>query len=226
MICPKDSRGEPMDRTIERKHLINMYADFAEFLAEVYGESCEIVLHEITHEGSSIVAIKNGHISNRIVGAENDDILKRKLYNSKDEKYVTNMFHKTVTGEHMKSNSFFIKDSVGELIGILCVNVELSSMIALNKLTEQFLSGFLNSSIEEIYSDENEETIEEYTFRTIKKIINQSEIPVERMNMEEKIDILRLLKEKGVFRIKGVVREVAKHLDVSETSIYRYLREI
>ncbi|MCG8482497.1 MAG: PAS domain-containing protein [Clostridia bacterium] len=223
----KSSWGEAMDRTMERKHLINMYMDFADFLSEVYGESCEIVLHEITEEGSSIVAIKNGHISNRTVGAEKDDIFIRKIGTFKGGKYATNMYHKTAQGGDMKSSSFFIKDSAGELIGILCVNVELTSMIALNKLTEKFLSGFLNCSLEDIYKvDEEEETIEEYTYRTIKKIINLSEIPVERMNMEEKIDILRLLKDKGVFRIKGVVREVAKHLDVSETSIYRYLREI
>lgn len=216
-----------MYKVIERKNLMNMFMTFVDFLSEAYGQNCEVVLHEITEKHSSIIAIKNGHISNRTVGIEKDDVLKKQIEISKGNSYSTNRLHKTIEGGDMKSNSFFIKDSSGELIGILCVNIDLSSIISLNKLTEKFLSEFMYSTSNDNNKVfEEEETIEEYTYRIMRKIIQHSEIPVDRMNMEEKIDILRLLKEKGVFRIKGVVREVAKQLDVSETSIYRYLREI
>lgn len=218
-----------MYKDIERKYLINMFMTFVDFLSEAYGQNCEIVLHEISEKSSSIIAIKNGHISNRTIGIEKDDVLKKQIEISKGNSYSTNRLHKTIEGGDMKSNSFFIKDSSGELIGILCVNIDLSSIITLNKLTEKFLSEFMNNTSNDSQNhivNEEEETIEEYTYRIMKKIIQQSEISVDRMNMEEKIDILRLLKEKGVFRIKGVVREVAKQLDVSETSIYRYLHEI
>lgn len=214
-----------MYKDIERKYLMNMFMTFIDFLSEIYGENCEIVLHEITEESSSIIAIKNGHISNRTIGIEKDDVLKKQIELSKGNSYSANRFHKTIEGGDMKSNSFFIKDSSGELIGIFCVNIDLSSIITLNKLTEKFISQFMGDTLND-NNNEEEESIEEYTYRIMKKIVHQSEIPVDRMNMEEKIDILRLLKEKGVFRIKGVVREVAKQLDVSETSIYRYLREI
>ncbi|WP_326910150.1 helix-turn-helix transcriptional regulator [Sedimentibacter sp. MB31-C6] len=216
-----------MFKNIERKYIMNIFMTFTDFLSEIYGENCEIVLHEITEEGSSIIAIKNGHISNRAIGIEKDDVLKKQIEISKGNSYSANRFHKTIEGGDMKSNSFFIKDSSGELIGILCVNIDLSSIITLNKITEKFLSEFMNNTLNNNHKvNEEEETIEEYTYRIMKKIVNQSDVPVDRMNMEEKIEILRLLKEKGVFRIKGVVREVAKQLDVSETSIYRYLREI
>lgn len=217
-----------MDKALEREYIINMYKRLVDFLAEVYGESCEVVLHEIKNNNSTIIAIKNGHISNRTVGKENDDIFKRKIkiYNNKN--YITNMYHKTANGGDMKTSSFFIKDSTGELIGTLCVNVEFSNMIQLHKLTEKFMADFLNikSTDEIVKTKEEEETIEQYTYRVIEKIIKEHEIPVERMNVDEKIEILRLLKNRGVFRIKGANRQVAKYLDVSETSIYRYLREI
>jgi predicted transcriptional regulator YheO len=215
-----------MYKEAERKNLMNMFMTLVDFLSEAYGQNCEVVLHEITESHSSIIAIKNGHISNRTVGIEKDDVLKKQIEISKGSSYSTNRLHKTIEGGDMKSNSFFIKDSSGELIGILCVNIDLSSIISLNKLTEKFLSDFMYNTSDDNHKVIEEESIEEYTYRIMRKIIQHSEIPVDRMNMEEKIDILRLLKEKGVFRIKGVVREVAKQLDVSETSIYRYLREI
>lgn len=127
----------------------------------------------------------------------------------------------------MKSNTFFIKDSSDELIGILCINFDMTIPIGARKYLEQLTSGF-NTSQNESNKKGNETTqsIKEFTLKIINDVIESSGIPVERMTPEERVNILKILKEKGVFRIKGAVREVAKHLMTSEASIYRYLKEL
>ncbi len=47
-----------------------------------------------------------------------------------------------------------------------------------------------------------------------------------RMTMDEKKYIVKKLEEKGVFRLKGVVAEVADCLEVSDQTVYRYLKEL
>lgn len=46
------------------------------------------------------------------------------------------------------------------------------------------------------------------------------------LNQKSKIKIIKNLQEKGIFRIKGAVFQVAKVLLISEPSIYRYLKII
>ena len=47
-----------------------------------------------------------------------------------------------------------------------------------------------------------------------------------RMTMDEKKQVVKKLEEKGIFRLKGVVAEVADSLEVSDQTVYRYLKEL
>jgi predicted transcriptional regulator YheO len=44
------------------------------------------------------------------------------------------------------------------------------------------------------------------------------------MTPEEKKELVDALNDRGVFLLKGVVSEVADRLEVSEQTIYRYLK--
>ncbi|MPN61335.1 hypothetical protein SDC9_209071 [bioreactor metagenome] len=81
----------------------------------------------------------------------------------------------------------------------------------------------MNNEIETEISDHS---IEEYTVEIIHNVITSSNIPADRMTPDEKTEILKKMKDKGVFRIKGAVREIARQLETSEPTIYRYLKTI
>ena len=49
---------------------------------------------------------------------------------------------------------------------------------------------------------------------------------VERLNVEEKIKVVKYLQEKGIFKVKGAIVLVAEKLAVSEPTIYRYLKKM
>jgi predicted transcriptional regulator YheO len=70
------------------------------------------------------------------------------------------------------------------------------------------------------------ESLEDLSTTSIEAIVNESGVAPERMSPEEKIEIVRQLNDKGVFLLKGEVSRVAKYLNVSDATIYRYLSKV
>ena len=67
---------------------------------------------------------------------------------------------------------------------------------------------------------------QELTINKIDTIINQFDVTPKRMTTEEKTEIIRALNDCGIFNIRGSVQEVADKLNMSEPSIYRYIKKI
>ncbi|NLK35543.1 MAG: hypothetical protein GX301_08925 [Gracilibacteraceae bacterium] len=138
--------------------------------------------------------------------------------------YSVNKQEMSYTGRSIKSNTYYIKDSTGVLIGILCINFDITAAQNAVKSLEEFMGTTKSSGFE---NDKNTSgSIKDFTIKIIEDIIRNSKIPTNRMTTKEKIEILKLLKQKEVFRIKAATRIVAKYLNSSETSIYRYLKEL
>lgn len=213
-----------MDKHDEIKIIMDSYLNIMEFLSKIYGSSCEIILHSIKGDKVSIVKIINGNISNREVGIEKNVIGYKHKEQFKDNDYIANNFYKSDNAVDIKSNTFYIKDSSGELIGMLCLNFDITASKDIKKILDEFLCNV--SSNEKLSSINPFNSIKDFTIKTIEEVIEQAKIPVERMTSKEKIDVLKKLSEKDVFRTKGAVRIVAKHLKTSETSLYRYLKEL
>ena len=68
--------------------LLRQYAKLVEFLGYALGPSYEIALHDLTDKDKSIVAIANGHVTGRDVGAPLSHaalgILRDKSYEKED----------------------------------------------------------------------------------------------------------------------------------------------
>lgn len=60
----------------------------------------------------------------------------------------------------------------------------------------------------------------------LNKAISQHDVAPERMQREERIEVVRELENAGFFLLKGGIAAAANHLDVSEPTIYRYLVEV
>lgn len=216
-----------MKKSDERKIILNSYLNLIKFLSQIYGANCEVVLHSIENDKVSIIAIENGEISDRKTGEEIREIGSRFKNRYKIKDFIVGNYERTSNKRKIKTNTFFIKDSSGELIGMLCINFDMTVPIAAKKFFDEFIEHFSdNEDNSDNITSSTANSIKEFTLNIIKDVIKDSGIPVERMTPEERIDILKILKEKGVFTIKGAVREVSKHLETSETSIYRYLKEL
>ncbi|MEI4770677.1 PAS domain-containing protein [Psychrobacillus sp. FJAT-51614] len=216
------------------------FIQMVDFIGMAMGNNCEVVLHDVSKIEHSIVAIKNNHISNRKVGGSLTDlalkILKDKSYEEKD--FLINYSGKTQDGKILRSSTFFIKDEYGNVIGMLCLNMDVSKIVETRNLLDSLISGISTKNQNSTYLDENLPTnedgpmedlstsIEELTSSIILRTIAETNIPPYRMSANEKMDVVKQLNEKGVFLIKGAVSEVALHLKTSEATVYRYLNKI
>ena len=211
------------------------YAKLVYFLSAALGDNCEIALHDLTSKDQEIVAISNNPISGREVGAKLSNLslhyLEEKQYLNHD--YVMN--YKTVgnDGKLMRAATYFIKEEGREMpVGMLCINVNISDLEYLTSTIKKILGIKEEKDIEfkmdnpvEILSSPLDEMIDMYIKECLEKMGFPSYFLPERLNVDEKIKVVKYLQEKGTFKVKGAIVLVAEKLAVSEPTVYRYLKK-
>lgn len=202
----------------------------ADFIAEALGGMAEVLVHNVDDLESSIVHIRNGQLSGRHVGdGTTDQALKLiKTGQANDSEYVSG--YKGTAGNHrFRSSTYFIKNRENTLIGLLCINVDITGFAeAMNTMSMLLPApngavGILpNAGFEENLQGDLTETIRRITRNAVK----QAGIQPERMTRKERIEIIRNLQSEGVFLMKGAVNIIAPELGCSAPTLYRYLQEI
>lgn len=217
-----------MDEKTKQKYIL-----IAEFLHKTLGSEYEIVLHDFQGKKHSIIYIANGHISGR--STENpltDSTLK--LLSDKtigENDYIVS--NRGVTGNNkvVRHSTLFIKDDENRLSGMLCINFNGSKYVNIAKKILQ-LTHMENASIESEYLHTFNfkqiipNSVAQLTEKILDNAIEFSDVPIDRLTQEEKLEVVRQLNDKGVFMLKGAVSEIAEKIDVSEATLYRYIRMI
>lgn len=203
-----------------------------EFLGLILGDAYEIVLQDVSPDKMNIVAIANGHVSGRAIGAPMTDLSLQMLADGewKTNEYLCNYIGATKDGKLLKSSTFFIKED-GKLVGMLCINQDTSRFQALSDEILR-IGGISAPQVRdenkpELPLQKVENFSENFSEMTIRAILDtlgtDSQIPLNRLKQGERMKIVEGLNNKGVFVMRGAVSEVAKQLECSEASIYRYL---
>ncbi|MFT5700979.1 MAG: putative transcriptional regulator YheO [Desulforhopalus sp.] len=214
--------------------LLRHYSLLIKFLGEALGKNCEIVLHDTDNHPESIIAIVNGHVTGRKVGAPITQLalewITDEVYKKVD--FVGPYAAKTESSNPLCSSGWFIKDDSGKLVGMVCINVDITHQMQVSK-SLSLLMDDINLPFKEMNNgngtqspEEFHSNIKEFTGAVIKRALENSSVSPERMNPDEKIEILRELNKDGVFQLKGSVSIVADHLATSEPTIYRYLKKL
>jgi predicted transcriptional regulator YheO len=205
---------------------VELFIPFVDALAETFGKNCEVVLHDFSKPHQSIIKIANGHLTGRGVGGPATDLILS--YLGKREERVDSLIGyrtKTEKGAELKSTTVFIRDNRQRVVGALCINIDITPYLSLRDLSEQFcfrsdVEG--NKQFPEKFESNVDQLIKELLEQSIKKIGK----PIVHMRKEDKLQIIRELKENGLFLIKGSAKRVSQELNVSLATIYKYLEEI
>ncbi|MCM3690084.1 helix-turn-helix transcriptional regulator [Neobacillus niacini] len=214
------------------EELLRHYRTLVEFLGKVLGSQYEVVLHVVTSEEEAYIgAIANGEVSGRSLNSSLTDLARNMIKDKKykDCDYLFNYVGKMANGKEFSSSTYFIKDSKGELLGLLCFNFDTTK----HKLVAQEILQLANIRlpISKMVSDtQNDEYVEHFP-GSIQDIIYdvvdfdlfQSDL---QLTKDKKINIIKELNDRNVFQMKGAVQEVSSVLKISEASIYRYLQLI
>ena len=209
---------------------IKRFISIADFLGDVLGNNTEIILHDLTNYEESIVHIINGHISGRKIGDPVTDlVLEFIATESKGNKqFISNYNSKTIQERLLYSSTYFIRDNNNEIVGALCLNSDYHEVKKSLSFLTSLLPNYVDDKILSINNiKENLNTDpQELTLNKIDAIINEFDVVPNRMTTEEKTNVIAALNDCGVFNIRGSVQEVATKLQMSEPSIYRYIKKI
>lgn len=210
---------------------LEKYIPLAEFLSRCYGDNVEVVLHDISDLDHSAIAIFNSHVSGRKTGAPMTayglKIIRERLYT--EQNYSVDTQNVLSNGKVLRSSTYFITDDDGELLGTLCINVDVSHYVEMGKMIERMVYGISGRAAADEEPDRASapketfpDTVDDLIDATVTEFIGENG-NISDLTPERKIELVSNLNEKGIFMFKGTVRKVSSVLGVSEPTVYRYL---
>lgn len=197
----------------------------AQSIGGFFGSYCEVVIHSLKHLEKSVIFIVNGHISGREIGAPITDLALELTGKWKDkrvdeiEPHVYKNYNKK--GQLMRSTTIPLFTGESEIIGFLCINLNLE--MPLSSLAKFFSpqEGGEDSPVQESLFESKDELLNQMIHKTITQVKGDATVSSQTKN---KSIILQLAK-RGFFEVKGSVALLAEVLGVSTDTIYLHLRE-
>jgi predicted transcriptional regulator YheO len=204
------------------RHELAFLTDLLKGIAAQFGDSCEVVLHDLTRSyDSTIIAIENGHITGRKVGDPGTnlglELLRGNQVNGNKFNYVT----QTKDGRILRSTSIYMKNDEGKIIGSLCINFDITSLMMAEKMLHSMTMTNLQPDVKESFVTNVGDLLE----ALIQEAQDQVGKPVALMTKEDKVKMITLLDRKGAFLIKKGGEKVCGYLNISKYTLYSYMEE-
>lgn len=188
-------------------------------IAEMFGASCETLVQDMGIPTHPILAIYNGHVSGRTVGSTVDILgTTRELDEAATTADLVNLFATTPSGQQIKSSTFYL--SGPDYNFGLGINFDFSSLVYANRILVDLMSA--NSDLQSALWRGGDAGIAELFDECLATVGK----PVSALTKKDRLKIIALLDQKNAFSYRKSVPFVAKHLQVSRYTIYKYLGEV
>jgi predicted transcriptional regulator YheO len=202
-------------------HILQHYVTMAEAIGEMMAPVMEVAVHDLRTPESSIIAISNGHLTGREVGDGATDLGLRRLRGEDVPDKMIGYANESPDGTKMKSSSLAIRDDEGELIGALCLNLDVSYFEQYGKFIDQLIS-----THESEHVDDGEDFGATTPREDIRDAIDQVRISKgwvgQSLSNDQKRTIVEHLYRQGHFKKRGAVTIMADLLGLTRPSIYNY----
>lgn len=204
--------------------ILYSYVNVAEGVAEFLGNFCEVVIHNLENMDHSVMHIINGHLSGRQVGASISEVTLSFLNRMMAEPNLNHLYYfaKNKRGETFKSSISAIMGEKENIIGLLCINMYLSSPIS---DLVHFMTPSESTKQENISETFVENTVELmlHALEEAKKSV-YSNLSISSSNKNK--EIVSTLYQKGIFNLKDSVVTIADHLGISKNTVYMHIRNM
>lgn len=192
----------------------------AKGIASLFGQNCEIAVHDLSQGfESSIIAIENGHVTDRRVGDGASELVLQAL--KPDAGNVEDHFNylaRTKNGRIIKCSSIYLRGEDGRPVGLFGINYDITDLMMASTAIGAILNVEENGDAMSITTNVNDlldQLIEESS-----KYVGK---PVAMMNKEDKIRAIKFLDEKGAFLVKKAGDKVSRYYDISKYTLYNYM---
>ncbi|WP_405825079.1 PAS domain-containing protein [Streptomyces sp. NBC_00838] len=181
---------------------------------------CEVVLHDLRDPEHSIRAIENNE-SGRAVGDPATELGIARIQDPAYPNVVQNYPNTFPDGRPAKSTSIGIRNSAGEYVAAICLNLDVSLFATVARSLREL-----------VRTEEREQSVTE-TLRARTSVELRSlaeEFAAERgraphaLDSAEKRRMVRFLRDEGFLDVKNAVRTLTGILGVSRATVYNYLK--
>jgi predicted transcriptional regulator YheO len=189
-----------------------------EALGQTLAPLVEVVLHDLTTPEQSVVAISN-NLSGRQVGDAATEMGLARLSDPGFPEVVANYPNRFPDGRPVKSTSIGLKNSAGEYVAAVCLNMDVSLLGAvtagLGQLMQTGAAAPLPESLAPRSGDGVRAALERYAAA-------RNTTPI-GMTLAQRRDAVRELAESGHLNLRHALAEVARTLGVARSTVYTYL---
>ena len=217
----------------ENRKKVEAYIPMVKFIAAICGPRCEVALHDLDDINHSIIAIENGHITGRKVGDGLVDLALGSVLdkNNKDKAFIANIYGNSPDeNNRLRMSAYYIRDEEMEIIGLLNVTVDISDYIWMKNILERellLMEG--NGTALSLESNDNKQHALSAA-EMVDLVCNQAMEQLgftdpRKMRKGDKMKVIAMLNDRNLFAMKGIIKLTAKKLEISEPSVYRYVRE-
>lgn len=189
-------------------------------IAETFGSSCETLVHDMSIPTHPILSIYNGHVSGRGVGSTQD--ITGSSRTLEEEALVTdlvNLFASTPDGKQIKSSTFHL---IGEDYNLaLGINFDYSSLVYANRILVDLMSAQADLKSALWQGGDSRQLAE--VFDECLAAVGK---PIHALTKADRMKVVALLEQEDAFSFKKAVPYVAKRLQVSRYTVYKYIGEL
>lgn len=207
--------------------ILKSYAHFADGLGQYLGDGYEIVIHSLENLDCSAIKIINGFHSGRKEGAPITDLALQMLgrMERSGQKHALCYANKSRSGAPMKSTTIPLLGENERIIGLMCINfytdTPLANILA-NFWTQEENISPPDSMTSETFTQNTDELIGQAVAEARETVLMDASISSSNKNKE----IIFLLHEKGIFRLKDSIIKVAASLNISKNTVYMHIRNL
>ncbi|WP_462405245.1 helix-turn-helix transcriptional regulator [Gracilibacillus sp. Marseille-QA3620] len=202
--------------------VFNLAMRTADMLVKMFGSRCEVAVHDFSDLQKSLVYLA-GNVTGREMGSPSTDLVLNKLTKPvSDIEDIPNYKTRLPNGITMKSSTIFLRGEENQVVGALCINYDISMMMHYESEVKEFLA--FNGTVEK--SEAFYSTVQEVIQDMVEQVLSNFKKAPSTLTLEEKIECVRQLQNKGAFLIKGSTEYLASVLGVSKFTIYNYLQKI
>jgi predicted transcriptional regulator YheO len=205
---------------VPRAMLYDLLQRLAEGIVAVAGFHVEVVVYDFRDLEHSAVAVA-GHVTGRKPGAPVPDlgfVRDALIANTPDQlNYVTKG-----GGRTLRSSTIWIRDTNGTPIGAVGINVDYTTLLQARDLLDQ-LAVPTRAAAEFVVGETFARDLDELVELSVADFGRQEGITdIESMSRADKLRLIQMLEERGLFRVRGAVSRVARLLRVSRATIYNF----
>lgn len=194
------------------------YRAIADGIATLFFPHAEVVLHDLRSQRVDYIA---NNLSKREVG--DDSALEDMLEGDSDERNIGPYEKLNWDGQKIRSVSTVLRDSAGQPLAVLCINLNISLFESAKAALDLFLSpSKLIPQPDALFRDDWQERINTFLHGWLR----QRQLGLNLLTREHKRELVLALHAEGAFKGKSAANYVANVLNMGRATVYKHLKEL